>query len=359
MQKQIENTNKQLAQTQNSEKATVHKLDLLKSNISEQKKLIANLGAELQQLDLDAQTIQSSLDSLAVVLEKTKEDYAELIRETHYAQMQNSELLFLLSSDDFQQLLRRAMYAEQIARKKREQAEQILALKAQIEEQKAILEHNRADKSRTLDEQKQQQQNLARDEKKQQKMLSDLKKKEKNLKAELSKQQKKSAELNKKIDDLVRKQTETAATLTKEQQLLAGDFEKNKGRMPWPVPNGTVPASGDFGIQQHPVYPEVTLNNKGLYISTTQGTSARAVFEGEVTACIVLGNTYAVIVQHGSYRTVYSGLVSLNVKQGDKVTAKQNIGVVYTDPEQDNKTELYFQIYKNKSIENPKNWLAR
>ena len=59
------------------------------------------------------------------------------------------------------------------------------------------------------------------------------------------------------------------------------------------------------------------------------------------------------------YRSVYSGLSALTVKQGDKVKAKQTIGTVYTDAAQDNKTELYFQIYKNRDIENPRNWLAK
>ena len=190
-------------------------------------------------------------------------------------------------------------------------------------------------------------------------MLNQLKSKEKDLSKKLKQQQKKAADLNKKIDEMVRKQAEKAAktALTKEQKLLAGGFETNKGRLPCPVENGTI--IGHFGKQQHPVYSQVTIDNKGIYIQTTSGSKARAVYKGEVTSCFMVAGTYAVIIQHGNYRTVYSNLSNLNVKQGDKVDTKQIIGTIFTDPEQDQKTELYFQIYKDKNILNPESWIAK
>jgi murein DD-endopeptidase MepM/ murein hydrolase activator NlpD len=186
-------------------------------------------------------------------------------------------------------------------------------------------------------------------------MLNDLKKKEKELIAQQKKQQKKADELQRKIDQLIQQQAKS--DLTKEQKLIAGGFEANKSRLPWPVEKGFI--SGYFGTHQHPVYEHVTVNNKGIYIQTSAGAYARSVFEGEVTSCIMLGNTYAVIVQHGNYRTVYSNLKSLLVKQGDQLKTKQNIGVVASDPSQDNKTELFFQIYKDRTLLNPSNWIAK
>jgi murein DD-endopeptidase MepM/ murein hydrolase activator NlpD len=89
------------------------------------------------------------------------------------------------------------------------------------------------------------------------------------------------------------------------------------------------------------------------------GMKARAAYKGEVTSCFMVGGTYAVIIQHGNYRTVYSNLSKLNVKQGDMVETKQTIGTIFTDPEQDQKTELYFQIYKDRNILNPELWIAK
>ena len=188
-------------------------------------------------------------------------------------------------------------------------------------------------------------------------MLKDLKKKEKDLQAQLKQQQKKADELNKKIEATIAKQAQTVTTLTKEQQIIAGGFEQNKGRLPWPIEKGFI--SGTFGKHQHPVYKDVTIDNKGIYLQTTAGAAARAVFEGEVTSCFMTNGTYAVIVMHGNYRTVYAGLSRLSVRQGDKVEIKQKIGTIYTDTEQDNKTELFFQIWKDKTILNPSSWISQ
>ena len=273
--------------------------------------------------------------------------------------MQQSPMLFLLSSDNFQQLIRRTRYLQQFAHFREEQVHRIEATQAEIDTQNALLQANRDDKKTALNSRKREQENLKRDEKKQKTMLNQLQSKEKDLTKQLQQKQKKVAELNKKIDDMVRKQAEKASktTLTKEQKLIAGGFEANKGRLPWPVEKGMI--SGHFGKQQHPVYSQVTMDNKGIYIQTTSGTKARAVYKGEVTSCFLVGGTYAVIIQHGNYRTVYSNISKLSVKQGDKVETKQEIGTIFTDAEQDQKTELYFQIYKDRTLLNPEVWIAR
>jgi len=359
LQQEIEQTNSLLKQTKKDEKATLNKLNLLGQNIKNQKKLITTLDNEITALDKEMRTLRGTRDSLQGVLERYKADYAEMVRQTHYARMQQSPLLFLLSSDSFQQLARRARYLQEFAHFRQEQVRRIERTQAEIDKQNNLLQANKDDKQTALSTRKREQANLQRDERKQQTMLKQLKTKEKDLSKKLQQQQKKVAELNKKIDEMVRKQAEKASktTLTKEQQLIAGGFEANKGRLPWPVEKGII--SGHFGKQQHPVYSQVTIDNKGIYLQTVAGAKARAVYKGTVTSCFMVGGTYAVIVQHGNYRTVYSNLSQLSVKQGDNVETKQAIGTIFTDHEQEQKTELYFQIYKDKNILNPELWIAK
>jgi murein DD-endopeptidase MepM/ murein hydrolase activator NlpD len=140
--------------------------------------------------------------------------------------------------------------------------------------------------------------------------------------------------------------------------LISGNFAANAGRLPWPVERGFI--SGKFGIQPHPTLKYVTTNNKGIYIQTTAKTNARAVFEGIVTQRFsVPGSNNGVIIQHGQYRTVYANLTTIYVRVGEKVSAKQRIGQIYTDAENDNKTELFFQIWKERAILNPESWIAK
>ncbi len=154
------------------------------------------------------------------------------------------------------------------------------------------------------------------------------------------------------------KSTQSTSTLTKEESLISGDFQRNIGRLPWPTSKGFI--RGRFGVQPHPVLKFVTTNNKGIYIQTPSGSTARAVFEGVVTQRFSIpGSNNAVIIKHGNYRTVYANLTQIYVNEGDKVSAKQAIGKIYTDDENDNKTELYFQVWNGKSLQNPENWIAK
>ena len=348
-----------LKQTKKDETATMNKLNLIGENIKTQRKLINTLDNEISALDRQMKKLNASKDSLQVLLDKYKADYAQMVRQSHYARMQQSPLLFILSSDNFQQMIRRARYTQQVARFRQQQVEHIRNTQAEIDTQNELLRTNRNDKKTALNNRKREQENLKRDEKKQKTMLNQLKSKEKDLTKKLKQQQKKVAELNKKIDDMVRKQAEKASktTLTKEQQLLSGGFEANKGRLPWPIEKGMI--SGHYGKQQHPVYSQVIVDNKGVYLQTVANAKARAVYKGEVTSCFMVNGTYAVIIQHGNYRTVYSNLSQLNVKAGDMVETKQVIGTIYTDPEEDQKTELYFQVYKDRNLLNPELWITR
>ena len=359
LQEEIEQTNKMLKQTKKDESATMNKLQLIGQNIKTQKKIINTLDNEITALNREMRHLNATRDSLQKVLEGYKNDYAEMVRQSHYARMQQSPLLFLLSSDSFQQLARRARYLQEFARYRQEQVKRIENTQAEIDTQNELLKANKNDKQTALSTKKKEQENLKRDERKQKTMLNQLKTKEKDLTKQIQQKQKKVNELNKKIDDIVRQQAEKASktTLTKEQQLIAGGFEANKGRLPWPVEKGMI--SGHFGKQQHPVYAQVIMDNKGIYLQTVADAKARAVYKGEVTSCFMVNGTYAVIIQHGNYRTVYSNLSKLSVKQGDKVETKQALGTIFTDPEQDQKTELYFQVYKDRDILNPELWITR
>lgn len=356
LQKQLQETKEMLKQTKKDETATENKLNLLNEDINTRKELIVNIQDEITALDGEMTLLTQERDSLQVKLEEAKADYAKLIRETHYADMQQSPLLFLFSAKNFQQLIRRVQYMRQFAQYRKEQVNLILSLQAEIDDQNMQLAERKQTQSDALQLQEHEQEILTADQRKHESMLKELKKKEKDLIAKQKKQQKKVDELNKKIDELIAKQVKNSK-LTKEQQLIAGGFEANKGRLPWPIEKGFI--SGHFGKHQHPIHANVTINNKGIYLQTVSGAKARAVYEGEVTWCAQMNGSYAIIIQHGNYRSVYSQLKSICVKQGDKVQAKQVIGEIMTNTSEDNKTELYFQIYKDRTIVNPSEWLAK
>ncbi len=354
---QIEQTGKMIKETKQNEKATENKLNLIGQDIRTRKKLINSISNELVALDQEQTRLHSEKTRLEYELDSLKQDYAKLVQLTHYADLQQSPLLFLLSAQDFNQLFRRVRYMREFAAYRQEQVSRIENVKADIQIQANLLEDNRKEKDAALKTQQREKDQLARNERKQKSMLQDLKKKEKELVQKQKKQQKKIEELNKQIEKAIAQQVDRKQQLTKEQELIAGGFAANKGRLPWPVAKGFI--SGHYGKHQHDIYENVTINNKGIYIQTTAGSDARAVYEGEVTTCMVMGSTYAIIIQHGNYRTVYTGIQTPAVKPGDKVVAKQAIGKIASNPDQDNKTELQFQVWQDRELQNPELWIAQ
>ncbi|HZX73287.1 MAG TPA: peptidoglycan DD-metalloendopeptidase family protein, partial [Cyclobacteriaceae bacterium] len=65
------------------------------------------------------------------------------------------------------------------------------------------------------------------------------------------------------------------------------------------------------------------------------------------------GNT--VLINHGEYYTVYTGLTNITVKKGEKVKTNQDLGDVLLNGE--GISELRFRIYRNTTALDPQAWL--
>ena len=95
--------------------------------------------------------------------------------------------------------------------------------------------------------------------------------------------------------------------------------------------------------------------NNGINLSLSEGEEIRAMFDGEVKNIIVMpGYNKCVLVQHGNYFSFYCKLGQVSVKTGDKVKTGQAIGRVDTI---DRQTQLHFQIWKEKTPQNPESGL--
>ena len=115
LQQELAQTGEMLKQTKKSETATLNKLTLLNQDIRTRKRLIRNINSELTALNNEMGVLGDKRNLLQQELERYKADYAMLVRQTHYADMMSSPLLFLLSSENFQQLLRRMRYMSEFA----------------------------------------------------------------------------------------------------------------------------------------------------------------------------------------------------------------------------------------------------
>ncbi|MCD8203443.1 MAG: peptidoglycan DD-metalloendopeptidase family protein [Prevotella sp.] len=145
--------------------------------------------------------------------------------------------------------------------------------------------------------------------------------------------------------------TETAS-LDTEDRKLSGSFERNRGRLPMPI-TGSYRIVSHFGQYNVEGLKNVQLDNKGINILGSNGASARAIFDGEVSAVFSFGGTMVVMVRHGQYISVYCNLRSVNVHRGQKVSTSEALGAVGTD------NILQFQLRKGTEKLNPEAWLRK
>jgi len=406
----LENTNKMLNETKHSKRSTLNKLTIIKKNISVRKVLIKNIGTEIGQLDIQIGQLDQEKRKLETRLQTLKSDYAKLVQEAHINQNMYAKIMFVLSAKTFDQSYRRLRYLQEYTDYRKAQVKEIENVKIQIVHKNDSLQIHKTTKVQVVQQKESEAQKLTNDESHEKVLLTDLQKKERSLRADLKIQQKRANDLNNKIAGIIANEIRKAeakhlaaekkriadekrsrsttkslakrssknstknsskseitssndnasseSSLTREETLISGNFGRNAGRLPWPTSNGFI--TGHFGIHEHPVLKHVTTNNKGVYIQTTSGSSARAVFEGIVTRRFSIpGSNNGVIIQHGNYRTVYANLTQIFVREGEHVSSKQAIGKIYTDDDNGNKTELYFQVYKDRNVLNPESWITK
>ena len=137
---------------------------------------------------------------------------------------------------------------------------------------------------------------------------------------------------------------------------MSGTFQSNKGKMPVPM-TGAYLLVDKFG-ERNAVAGKgsVMINNGGITFKGTKGAKARAIFEGTVSTVFHHNDYTCVLVRHGKYISVYCNVENVKVKSGDEIKAGTIIGDVTKDVE-DGNPKLLFQLYCEKTLLNPADWL--
>lgn len=246
---------------------------------------------------------------------------------------------------------------QRIAEEKRKAEERRLA------EERKKREREEAERQRLLaqeeqrkrEEEQRSQAEIEAEHKKQQEQ------EQKKIKEQKPQEQSKSVEEKPKQDVTKEnnQQQEKVTVPTNTTPLLTGNIENSKGQLPFPV-SGDYKIVRGFGIQRHPDLKYVKTNNGGIDIEVPEGGMARAVFAGKVSAIFHQpGFNNIVMVRHGSYITIYANLSSINVKKGDEVKINQTIGQIYSDPDDNHRSILHFEIRKEREKLNPELWLKK
>ena len=376
IEQEISYTSQLIKEIKQDKKTSVKYVSVLNQQIDNQEKLLNTVTTEIKitsrQIKKNQQEIlntESAIYNEEKLLQLLKDEYSKMIYALFAKKQEKNNLIFIVSSKDFNQAYKRLIYLKQYSSSRRNQANKIkntqkdLVNKQQrLINQKSSLTTELLNKKNLIKKKKEELIIVNEIKKEKEEIIRELSKSEDKLREELIEKQDKAKNLNKKIRRIIEEEIRKSQKINHNNSLLSPEelklsslFSSNKGKLPWPLLKGVIVQK--YGKQSHPVFKSIQTFNNGINIATDKNEIVRSVFDGKISRIFFIkGEGKAILINHGEYFSVYSGLKEVNVKTGDSVFAKEKIGVVLTK-EKENITELHFEIWKGYEKENPSDWL--
>ncbi|MFN4147267.1 MAG: murein hydrolase activator EnvC family protein [Runella sp.] len=405
-----------LKQTSSQKQVSLGQLNAIKQQIKAQNKKIELINDDLRLMDTELTELQKAKTVLDKDLAKLRAEYSKMIYNSAKRNYSLNELTFLFSAPSFNQLVIRYKYLKQYTDARKKQVSEMKKVQSLMIAKTNSIANKKKDQQAALEAKLAEGKNLEQLRTKQDKVVQELSGRESEIKAELAEVRKANKQLENALTRIIereieerrerariaarekaarekaerekaereakarieekpreaeeiaknipeaKKETKSEPTpivpelnadgLDREEVELASTFAASRGKLSWPVP-GFI--SDGFGTKE--VFKNVYQENQGVDIQTTAGAAVRAVYDGVVMDVsnepTVMKNF--IFVQHGDFYTVYAKLKSVQVKIGQKVKARDVLGVVATN--KDGISEVNFQIWRNTNKLNPEIWL--
>ena len=377
----ISESERLLSTTQKDVTGQLEALSALTAQIKKQQALVNRLDADIRATDREIKSIEEQLVTLQAELERRRDHYAHALRLMTAKNSFENRLMFLLSAESFNQMVRRMRYLREYSGFQQKQGEELMAKQEELNNKRAELEHTRKAKQKLLAKRVEEKKALDQRKGEQQKLVASLKKKQKEIRERIAAQQRERNRLNEEINRII--EAEIAARNAEQQKSeeasgsskpsgstmpvyrqnaadkkLSGSFESNKGRLPVPI-TGPYLVTSHYGVNYVEGLKNVKYNNNGIDIRGQQNCQARAVFDGTVSFIFEhpqIQGSYIVMVRHGQYISAYFNLSSLKVKKGDKVKINDQLGLIR--PDASGNYTMQFQLRKDTQSLNPEQWVA-
>lgn len=359
--KDIKLTNQILEQTEKTKSAGLNKLLIIKKRISLREELINQISNEIDLLDKNIIEKTNNINRLENEIKQLKDEYAKMIYFAYKNRNSYDRLMFILSAEDFNQAYRRMKYFQQYSKYRKKQAQLIVVNQKNLEYEIEQLKEERGEKVNLLARKEREKEYLKEEKNKENSEITRLKKKEKQLRDKIHENERIRKQLENAIAELIAKEAKKNKAykiLSASEELISQQFKSSRGKLKWPIDNGII--LREFGEHPHPVIKGVIIKNDGIDISTTKDSQVKTIFEGVVKRVFAVpGANMAVIVRHGHYLTLYSNIVNVRVKPGDKIKEGHYIGDIYYSEKNDEGSVIHLGIYEETKVLNPKNWLSK
>ena len=365
--KEINNIQKLINRSKDERKLVVENIENLNYKLDLQNEVIKITNNELNLISASIQNNQEAINRLKKSQKILKDQYAEMILRSYKTRSKTGKLMFVFSSANFQQALKRIQYFKQYSEYQNKQLQKI----ANNTEQLIIMGDNLSKEKnlqlQLISDNQNIKNNISQELSNKNNLLNIISKNQTKYVREIKLKQQKTAKIDKEIEKIIaraiaesnrKKNTSSKLfALTPEAKLLSNNFISNKGKLPWPVQKGYV--SLKYGKQPHPIVKTATIQSNGIRIITASSQKARTIFNGTIYRIISSKNgSKTILIQHGNFFTVYKNLSTIYVNKGDKVFTKQEIGLIMTN-KNSGQTILSFSLFKDNKTENPLFWIGK
>jgi murein hydrolase activator len=369
LQQEIQQINTLLFQGKKEQTSVLSRVEDLDYKVTVRQNLISITNQQANLLTREINTNQKNITNLRDKLKLLKEEYAAMVVKSYKSKSEQSKVMFLLSSANFQQAYKRLQYIKQYANYQKKQGEKIKVKTLTLQELNKDLLKQKKDKQKLINENRLAKNELEKELKQHKTLMASIKKDLNKYTSQIRTKQREAEKIDKEIEKIIRnamassnkkagKATSSKTfALTAEDKALAANFTSNKGKLPWPVEKGIVKVR--YGTQRSPIDRAIPIKSNGVRIATNKNENVRAVFKGLVMSIITPKNgNNTVLIRHGNYITIYKNLSKIFVEKGDKVITKQVIGEVLTN-RASGETILSFVIYKEGKTQNPAHWIFK
>lgn len=369
VEQEIKNLNSQLGKTRKNSKNNQKQLQLLEQKIAQRTRLINNIDGQLNQLGVQMSLTEDSIALVRSQVDSLKVEYAHVVRTLYGERGNLDRLVLLFDTPSYNYAYLRTRWFRDYSRYRRRQAAYIRQKEEELTDAQLSLAQQQREQTSLLVQQKRQKEQLAQEQKQKERSLRDSRQQEKNLQAQINRKEKQKRQLQQQIQNIINEEIAKAARdkkasgggtaggnkpapASQAEVALSADFAGNKGRLPWPVTYTKV--AREYGRYTHSSGGQ-NMNN-GIDFTCRPGTAVQAVFGGTVSRVFTTpSGTRGIIIRHGEYMTVYANMGTVAVKEGTKVSTRQNLGTVYTN--EDGQGEFSFQLWKGTTSQNPRSWL--
>ena len=405
IQEEIAEVKRSLDQTKKNRKASLGQLALLQKKLRLRQAAISNINRQIDFIQEDISRSRNEIGKLKKDLDTLKVQYEKSVVYAYKNRSNYDFLNFIFSASSFNDALKRVEYLKSYRSYREQQTSNILSTQALLQRKIGSLEQSRKEKDEVLEKQQKERQVLVEEKKEKDVIVSRLRSREKELSRELSSKQKADNKLRASIKAAIDREirlarqkalaeekrlkaeaaakaasapagvakaetraaepakTDVAAVkktsasvfdATPGGEIISDNFEKNKGKLPWPVERGNIKIPfGTYAIAG----TKLKGTNPGLTLETEQGSQVKAIFDGEVVSVFDVEGESNVLIRHGKYFTTYGNLASSSVSKGQKVKSGDIVGRAGSNNDGNGEIE-FLLLLENRNLD-PASWIRR